>query len=289
MFPDLDFIATARLLEVEAVEGGRPLNEFSVAPASFQNDEELSVLGRAIDDVEETSERKDALRMFIEYARRAYAQRGMVYPFAVSAAGDALDVLPRHRKIAQKAAWFSEISGKGSSTAKEFEEIAFRALHSLTGGWGICVGAKRRMGGNLVRSIDKFRSRLNQLERGAYCPDISPQNSGDAGADGFLILGRAWGGPLVFYQAKNSEFDTVRFPEEFTRMPEVLNSWFGKHYNQFRCVIPVLAQNTVLTLETKEEIFQGSTGIQIFDVVDIMCEHFVSGRSSVRRAKCEIF
>ena len=80
--------------------------------------------------------------------------------------------------------------------------------------------------------------------------------SGDHGADGFIILGRGWGGPIVFFQAKNTNFNLKDPPEEFSRIPEVLQDWFGRRWNQHRAIIPVLAVNSVLTLEMKADIYQ---------------------------------
>src|SRR5262245_9152432 len=50
---DLSFVESARALEVDAMEGGRPLNEFTIDPQTSINEEEVPVLGRSVDDAEE--------------------------------------------------------------------------------------------------------------------------------------------------------------------------------------------------------------------------------------------
>jgi hypothetical protein len=87
---DLSFIDSARALEVESVEGGRSQNEFTFDPGTGGNDEEVPVLGRSVDDAEETEERVSLIRQFLGYARSAYEQRGLIYPFQTSAGGDSL-------------------------------------------------------------------------------------------------------------------------------------------------------------------------------------------------------
>ena len=48
----------------------------------------------SVDSVEKTEERTKAVRQYENYARKAFQQRGLTYPFQLSAAGDSLEVLP---------------------------------------------------------------------------------------------------------------------------------------------------------------------------------------------------
>lgn len=103
---------------------------------------------------------------------------------------------------------------------------------------------------------------------------------------------RATGGPILFYQAKNSTFDLKEHPEEFGRIPEILHDWFGRRWNQSRCVVPVLATNTVLTLEMKDRIFtaRGSAvGTHLIDAVDIVCAEFTDDQHACRRHDCSVY
>jgi hypothetical protein len=287
---DFSFVEEARSLEVEAVEGGRALNEFTLDPRTSANPEEIPVVGKSVDDAEETEERVQLVRQFIEYARTAFGERGLSYPFQPSASGDSLEVLPGLGVLANRSAALSSMIRQGHSVAKDFEELGFRALHALIGGWGSCVGAPRRNHKGPKRAIDDFRDTLFVSEKG-YLPPLDVSRNGDHGADGFLILGRAWGGPIVFYQAKNTNFDLKDPPEEFSRMPEILNDWFGKRWNLHRCVIPVLALNTVLTFEKKEQIYsaRGTHAVQILDVADILCVEFIGESHACRQGVYTIF
>ncbi len=288
--PDLSFVQDARQVEVETIEGGKPLHEFSLDPHLSDDEEEIPLFGRSVDDAEETATRVQALRQYIEHARTAYRQRGLVYPFQIASGGDSLEVLPGYRGLARKTAELSSMTGIGRRIAKDFEEKAFRALHTLTGGSAFCVGAPRRNRQGPKLTIQEFRRRLNPWEAGSVLPNFS--RSGDHGADGFLLLGRAWGGPILFYQAKNTNFDLRDFPEEIGRLSRILEDWFGKRYNQLRRVIPVLALNTVLTLELKEEIFleRGEgVGMHLLDAVDILCAEFTKPAHSLRETTCVVF
>ena len=96
---------------------------------------------------------------------------------------------------------------------------------------------------------------------------------GDFGLDAFLILGRTWGGPLFFVQAKNSSFDRGKCTSDLARLSDALQEWFGRHVDKFRSVIPVVAMNTVLTLELKEKAFHAcnaGAGFHILDAVDVI-------------------
>ncbi len=101
---DLSFIDTARRIEVEAIEGGRALSEFTLDPESGGNDEEVRVHGKAIDDIEEGAERRRVLQEYVPHARSAFQQRGLTYPFHVSGADDSLEVLPGHDETARVVA-----------------------------------------------------------------------------------------------------------------------------------------------------------------------------------------
>jgi hypothetical protein len=288
--PDLSFVHDARQLEVEAIEGGRPLNEFTLDPQLSENDEEIPLFGRSVDDAEETEERARSLRSFTEHARAAYRQRGLSYPFQISSSRDSLEILPGHRRLAVESAKLSSMIGIGKSTAKEFEEKAFRALHTLVGGTGFCVGAPRRNRKGPKHAIKQLRELLHPWEYASRWADKLPR-SGDQGADGFLFLGRSWGGPIIFYQAKNTNFSLTDFPEEVARMSQIHFDWLGKRYNQIRHIIPVLALNTVLTIDMKEQIFQerGGFGMHIFDAVDILCAEFTDPTHAIRESRCVVF
>jgi len=289
-FPDLSFIQTARALEVEAVEGGRVLSEFSLDPDAAANSEEARVLGRAVDDIDEIEERARALQEYVGHARRAFEQRGLTYPFDMSSAGDSLDVLPGHKPMALQVAELSGIVSQGLPVAKDFEKRAFRALQGLVGGWGVCVGAPRDDGRGPEDGIRRFRGLLQPWEFGQDWPAAFPA-SGDNGADGFIVLGRGWGGPVFFFQSKNTSFSLKSFPEEFARMPEVLDDWFGKRLNQRRTVVPVCGLNTVLTVELKERIAEarGPLAGHIVDAVDILGVEVGTVDHPLRLPGCMIF
>src|SRR5438445_43071 len=110
-FPDLSWIETVRGLEVEAIDGGRTINEFTLAPDEVQNEEDRPVLGRAVDDEEETEERLRALPQYLDYARAAFQQRGLVYPFQVSSSRDSLEVASGQKEVARRSADLSRIVG----------------------------------------------------------------------------------------------------------------------------------------------------------------------------------
>jgi hypothetical protein len=287
---DLSFVESARALEVEAVEGGRPLNEFTFDPQTSDDVDEKPVMGRSVDDAEETDERLKLVRQFVPYAQAAYEQRGLVYPFQPTAVGDSLEVVIGQETIAQRSAELSGMIRMGHPISKQFEEAAFRALQRLIGGWGVCVGAPRKSGEGAQKAMVKFRETLWRWEKGDSWPENFARN-GDHGADGFLILGRGWGGPIVFFQAKNTNFVFEEHPEEFARIPEVLQDWFGKRWNQYRFIIPVLATNSVLTLEKKDQIFEmrGQAGVQFIDAVDVVCAEYVRGQPGRRRQQCIVY
>ena len=289
-FPDLSFIDTGRRVEVEAVEGGRAMNEFTVDPESGGNDEEVRVLGKAVDDMEETGERVQTLQEYVPHARSAFQQRGLTYPFDTSLGGDSLSVLPGHADTARLAAKLSAAVSQGKAIAKEFEMRAFRALQLFLGGWGVCVGAPRDDGQGPEAAIRRFRALLEAWEVGQDWPaDFA--RSGDYGADGFVILGRGWGGPVVFFQSKNTSFSLKDFPEEFARMSEVFNDWFGRRVNRYRTVVPVCALNTVLTIEQKERIAEarGPLGGHIIDAADILGAELGSIEHPLRVGGCTVF
>ena len=288
-FPDLSFIETARALEIEAIEGGRALSEFSLDPDIPATPEDARVLGRPVDDAEEVSERVRALEEYISLARVAFQQRGLIYPFAPSAAGDSLDILPGHKDRARQVAELSRIVSLSHPVSKEFERRAFKALQSLVGGWGVCVGAPRDDGRGPQEGIKRFRSLLEVWETGTDWP-ASYASSGDNGADGFVVLGRGWGGPVVFFQSKNCSFSLKNFPEEFARMSEVFVDWFGKRVDHGRTIIPVCAMNTVLTVQIKERIAEarGPFRGHMIDAVDILGTEVSGIDDALRRPVCTI-
>jgi hypothetical protein len=287
-FPDLAFIETARQLEVEAVEGGRTLAEFTSAPGNGSAGiDEAPILGRAVDGIEETGNRCEAVRKYLEYARRAFDERCLAYPFDAARSGDALVVLAGQEKLAKAVAELSSLSGRGDCAAKNFEVRAFTALHALVGGWAICVGAPRKDRSGPKKAIGGFRKNLLRHEKGPFEPKYAP--NGDHGADGFVVLGRTWGGPLVFFQCKNTSFSIKKYPEELARIPSVVQDWFGKNLSQHRRVVPVLAMNTVLTLEMKDLAFQErgqEAGVHIIDAVDILGAEFADSAHPHRRSEC---
>jgi len=283
-FLDLSFIDEARAVEVEAVDAGRSTSEFTLAPgpANFEGDvgegNEEMLLGRPVDDVLEVGERLKDLPRYIDLARLAFQQRGLTYPFELDDSRQALQVSLGLSQFASKVANLSRVVRHGNPDAAKFEKRAFRALHRLIGGWGVCVGSPREtaeMGAE--KTIRQFRSWLVPHEQGSQWPaDFSP--NGDNGADGFLILGRGWGGPVAFYQSKNTGFDLWSHPEEFSRIPAIAEDWFGKKMNAGRRIIPVLALNTVLSIDLKERIFaeRGEHGVHIIDAVDILAAENVA-------------
>ena len=122
---------------------------------------------------------------------------------------------------------------------------------------------------------------------GHWPVDFGP--NGDKGADGFLILGRSWGGPIAFYQSKNTGFDLESHPEEFSRIPSIAEDWFGKKVNTSRRIIPILALNTVLTIDLKEKIYMERGefhGVHIIDAVDILATENLPANHPIWRQEC---
>ena len=163
------------------------------------------------------------------------------------------------------------------------------AVQELLGGWGACTGAPTKNRKGPERSIASFRELLNQWEVGPARP-FKYARSGDQGADGFLILGRSWAGPIVFFQAKNTSYNLVDFPSEFARMPEIISDWFGKPLSRGRIVVPIYAVNTILMLDLKERFFeaQGHFGVHFFDAVDILSRpSHLCGKTSTAALYCD--
>jgi hypothetical protein len=295
--PDLSFIDEMRAVEVQAVDAGRSTSEFALAPGpgNFEQDvgdeEQEALHGRPVDDVLELGERLNDLHRYIELARVAFDQRGLAYPFEIDASRQGLTVIPMLKQLALKVAGLSRVVRHGNPEASKFEKRAFRALQRLTGGWGVCVGAPREtpeMGAE--KCIRHYRSLLLPHEHGGQWPaDFSP--NGDMGADGFLILGRGWGGPIAFYQSKNTGFDLQSHPEEFSRIPAITEDWFGKRVSLGRRVIPVLALNTVLTIELKEKIYMERgelQGVHMIDAVDILAAENVPATHVTLQTDCVV-
>ena len=64
-FPDLSFVQQGRLLEIEAIEGGRQSNEFSTCPSTELSEDDGPVGLTSADDIQETEERvNDGLALF---------------------------------------------------------------------------------------------------------------------------------------------------------------------------------------------------------------------------------
>ena len=294
---DLSFIDEARSLEVEAIDTGRGTSEFTLAPgpSNFSVDvgegDEEPLHGRAVDDVLEVDERRKCLSRYVELAKSAFRQRGLTYPFEIDDSRQALAVSPGWPELASQAAELSRVIRQGHSAAMKFEKRAFRALQKLIGGWGVCVGSPRETTGmGAEKTVREFRARLLPHEQGSqWPPDFSP--NGDRGADGFLIVGRGWGGPIAFYQSKNTGFDLESHPEEFSRIPAIAEDWFGKKVNLGRRIIPVLALNTVLSIELKEEIYaqRGDLGVHVIDAVDILAAEHAASAPETLLAQCIVF
>ncbi len=292
---DLSYIDEARALEVEAVDTGRGTSEFTFAPGASnfgadvrENDEE-ALHGRPVDDLLEIDERLIDLPRYVDLAKIAFHQRGLTYPFEVDESHQALTINPSLARFALKVADLSRVIRHGNPDASKFEKRAFRALHKLMGGWGMCVGSPRenpKMGAE--KTIRHYRSKLLPYEHGPSWPKDFSSN-GDAGADGFLILGRAWGGPIAFYQSKNTGFDLEAHPEEFSRIPAIAEDWFGKKVNDGRRIIPILALNTVLTIDLKERIYssRGEQGVHIIDAVDILATE-TAALTHITQADCHV-
>ena len=289
-YPDLNFVSIARELEVEAVDGGRALSELTLDPGIDEEGEDAAVLGLSVDSVGKTEERTKAVRQYENYARRAFEQRGLTYPFQLSAAGDSLEVLPGAMILAKRTAELSGMVRQGDKIAQLFEKTAFRALHALAGGWGVCTGHPRVRPGGPRKAIPRFRSLLQDWEIGKDLPDMMAK-SGDHGSDGFLVMGRSWGGPLFFFQAKNVNFSVREFPSEFLRMSAILNDWFGLRLDRYRRIVPVFAVNTVLTIENKAVAYEAGSphGLHFIDAVDILCFEFPPTNHACRSVDCIIF
>lgn len=279
--PDLSWIQTARAMEIEAIDGGRGSNEFTLAPTDgYGNPEEEPVNTKPVDDADETEERVRILTQYISYVQAAFTERGLTYPFRVSQAGDSLTVLPgpEMRALGVKVAQLSRIISITGRPAKEFERRGFQALHKYMGGIGTCVGASREGAGlGTARAVEVFRTTLLNHEKGGYSEEYPP--NADLGADGFIIMGRPWHGPIVFYQSKNTPFSLRDFPAEFARVPAIVQSWFGRALCAVRPVLPVYATNTILTMTAREEIYrmQGAAAVTIIDAADILLAELGGG------------
>jgi hypothetical protein len=284
-------------LEVEAVDTGRTTSEFTLAPGASNfgtdvgEDDEEALHGRPVDDLLEIGERLKDIPRYVDLARLAFQQRGLTYPFGIDESHQALAINHGQTQLASKVADLSRVIRRGNPDAAKFEKRAFRALHKLVGGWGMCVGSPREtpeMGAE--KTIRHYRSQLLQHEQGTAWPtDFSP--NGDGGADGFLILGRGWGGPIAFYQSKNTGFDLESHPEEFSRIPSIAEDWFGKKINAGRRIIPVLALNTVLTIDLKERIYaeRGELHcVHIIDAVDILAAEDLPPTHVTLQPACQV-
>lgn len=289
-----DFIDIGREIEVEAVRGGRRSNEFSTSPASVSsvgptvtNDE--NVVFRPLDDILETEERLRALDTYVPFAERAFSERGLSYPFMRT--GDTLSLRPGRpaRLLALKIVELNECCGIGGQEAKDFELRATKALHRFIGGEAVVVGAPRRGATGPRRAVSKFRSLL-RAEVGEYARDHYPPN-GDFGADAFFILGRPWGGPIVFVQVKNRGFDPRTFAGELLEGSDSMREWFGRRFDQCRRVVTVCAVNTILTLTAKEAAFEAclsGSGYHVIDCVDILCAETTWARFRSKRDRLHV-
>jgi hypothetical protein len=280
--PDLSFIDEMRAVEVQAVDAGRSTSEFALAPGpgNFEQDvgeeEQEALHGRPVDDVLELGERLNDLHRYIELARVAFDQRGLAYPFEIDASRQGLTVIPMLKQLALKVAGLSRVVRHGNPEASKFEKRAFRALQRLTGGWGVCVGAPREtpeMGAE--KCIRHYRSLLLPHEHGGQWPAAPPPPPG----------------PIAFYQSKNTGFDLQSHPEEFSRIPAITEDWFGKRVSLGRRVIPVLALNTVLTIELKEKIYMERgelQGVHMIDAVDILAAENVPATHVTLQTDCVV-
>jgi hypothetical protein len=279
ILPDLSFIDNARPMEVEAVDPGRRSNQITIepvlvsadSPSGDEIDEAAQIMFSPAEDVQETEERLSWLNDYVPHATKAFKDRDLIYPFDLSTHGDSLKVRKGMEDLAQKCAELVEMRRKNGTPAQNFEKRAAKALHKFIGGWAVCVGAPR-MEENLgpKKAVEKFRGMLTN-ECGPWLPTPWPPN-GDFGADALWVLGRKWGGPIVFLQVKNSEYNPKDPPNEFLKISHVLSHWFGRPINQHRKVIPVLAVNTILTQELKEQAFACAepSGFHLLDAVDII-------------------
>jgi hypothetical protein len=280
------FIDVGRLLEIEALRPARRSNEFSTSPAfeAVVGIDDSNVVFRPADDILESQERQIALDNYLPFARRAFSERGLTYPFLRT--GDTLVCTQgaRARHLAERIVQLTELSGIGGDKAKEFEVRATKALHRFIGGRGIAVGAPRNAKTGPERAVVGFRKMVKDecgdFRRSGYPP------SGDFGADAFFILGRQWGGPVVFVQVKNSSFDPVKFAADLLTGSTAFEEWFGRKLDKSRQVVAVVAVNSTLTIEAKETAFEsclGGFGYHILDCVDIVCAESLWGRMRSRR------
>ncbi len=268
-FPtDVAFIQDGRLLEVEAFDPGRRSNQIAALP-----DEGLPSLA-ADDDIVETEERIQTVTTYIPFAESAFKDRELKYPFRKSLAGDSLHPIEGLEPFARRCSELSDLVGKNNSEdqlAKRFERRAVEALHRLLGGWAVNTGSPRDDHSGPKKAVRRFREMLGG-EKGDFHAAKYP-NAGDFGADAVWILGRVWGGPIVYLQAKNCSFSIKELPEEFNRVSDILYNWFGRRIDHGRSIVRVYAVNTLLTSELKGRVYQagGSAScIHVLDAVDIL-------------------
>jgi hypothetical protein len=266
-FPtDVTFIQDGRLLEVEAFDSGRRSNQIAAVAAEG--------LLAADDDIVETEERIQTVATYLAYAQTAFDDRDLKYPFRRSLEGDSLRPLEGLEAFAKRCSELSDLVGKNNSEdrlAKSFERRAVEALHRFLGGWAVNVGAPRDDRSGPKRAVRQFRQMLGN-DGGDFLRSSYPKN-GDLGADALWILGKTWGGPIVFFQAKNCAFSIRDVPEEFHRASDILFDWFGRQIAQCRTVIRVYAVNTLLTNEFKVRAYQAGSGgpcIHVLDAADIL-------------------
>src|SRR5262249_5335398 len=93
--------------------------------------------------------------------------------------------------------------------------------------------------------------------------------AGDLGADAIWILGKEWGGPIVYLQAKNSAFSIRALPPEFHRVRDILHEWFGRRMDS-RALVKVYAVNTLLTKQLKERASSAGSELHLLDAADIL-------------------
>jgi hypothetical protein len=258
---DLSFIQNGRQMEIDAIESGRRLLKDDSAALKPE------------DDIQETAERARVLDKYLPHAEAAFRERQLTYPFQRSTNRDSLAVIPGRGHFAGKCVELTELVGRSNAadtSAKRFEVRAVQALHRLIGGWAVCVGSPREDGTGAERAVTAFR-RLLEAEKGDHWRAAYPAG-GDFGADAFWILGRSWGGPVMYFQAKNTAFSLRNAPPEFLRISEVLREWFGRRIDQRRAVVPVYAVNTIFTRGLKERVFEagGGKGYHVLDAADIL-------------------
>lgn len=267
-FPtDVAFIQDGRLLEVEAFDPGRRSNQIAALP-----DEGLPSLA-ADDDIVETEERIQTVTTYVPYAQCAFEDRDLKYPFRKSLEGDSLHPVEGMESFARRCSDLSDLVGKNNSEdqlAKRFERRAVEALHRFLGGWAVNIGSPRNDHSGPKKAVRRFREMLG-TEKGDFQPDYP--KTGDFGADAVWILGKVWGGPIVYLQAKNCSFSIKEMPEEFNRVSDILYKWFGRRIDQCRSIVRVYAVNTLLTSEYKDRVYQAggnASCIHVLDAVDIL-------------------